>query len=61
MHELLQVQIFSPFGYKFLILIETLQMLLYSIHSKLNFLFTTQFILYIRSSIRYLQVKKKFY
>ena len=56
MHELLQAQICTSFIYKFLVLIEILQLIYYSIHPNLKFLFTTEFLNYMRQAIQYLQV-----
>lgn len=61
MHELLQSQICSPFLYKILILIETIQFLYYSIHPNLSFLFTTVFYTYFQQLIQYFQVKKNLF
>ena len=61
MHELLQSQICSPFLYKLLILVESIQFLYYSIHPNFNFFFTTVFFEYFQQLIQYFQVKTKNY
>lgn len=59
MHELLQSQICSPFLYKLLILVESIQFLYYSIHPNLDFFFSTVFFEYLQQLIQYFQVLKK--
>jgi len=56
MHELLQSQVCSPFLYKLLLLIEVLQLIYYSVHPRLKFLWTTVFIDYFREIIQYFQI-----
>jgi len=48
MHELIQAQVCSPFLYKLLLVVETLQLLYYSLHPVLTFLSTSLIIEYIR-------------
>ncbi|CAD8089671.1 unnamed protein product [Paramecium primaurelia] len=55
-HELLQNQVCSPFLFKFLILIELIQLLYYSIHPNLDFLFKTVWLEYFRNALQYFQV-----
>lgn len=56
MHELLQTQMSSPFLYKLLLLIQTIQMLYYSIAKNITFLWNTSFLDYIRQVVQYFQV-----
>ena len=57
MHELLQSQLVSAFIYKILILIETIQLIWYSIHPRMLFLWDTAFATYMTEFIKYFQVK----
>lgn len=56
MHELLQSQLATPLFYKLLLLIEAIQLIWYSVHPKLDFLWDTEAITYIRYAIQYFQV-----
>ena len=59
MHELLQTNIVSSFLYKILIIIETIQLLYYSIHPRMDgFLWSTSVLSGIRSAIQYFQFQK---
>ena len=56
MDKTLKSQIISDFLYKILILIETIQLIWYSIHPRLTFLWDTAFGTYITDLIKYFQV-----
>lgn len=57
MHELLESQLTTPFLYNLLIFVEAVQMVWYSVHPNLSFLWNTSAIDYVRTVIQYFQVK----
>lgn len=56
MYELIQCDVVSPFIYKFLVLIEAIQLLYFSIHPYLYFLWDTVFFQYIKTIVQYFQI-----
>lgn len=56
MHELLQSQVCTPFLYKLLVFIEMIQILYYSIHPNLSFLWNATALDYLRTIIQYFQI-----
>ncbi|KAM3130308.1 hypothetical protein pb186bvf_017604 [Paramecium bursaria] len=56
MHELLQNQVCSAFLYKFLVIIEGIQILYYIVHPQLNFYWPTVWYTYLQDILQYFQV-----